>query len=136
MALVLLKSLRPKISDDATKCIYYTQMAKYFVNTPQDFNLYADSALAFFKNTDRITQYPNEYFQVMVIKGDGCLKTAKYTEALDYYYKAKRGLAAGACDDGNLSSKIGTIYYGQRNYKYAAWYWADSYEKILKCHKI
>jgi signal transduction histidine kinase len=94
---------------------------------------YADSALMVFNNPENIDKYPGEYFKALIAKGDAYIGVKQYESALAYYDKAKRRLADGSCDNGNLASKIGGIYFNQKNYAMAARYWVESYSRLQKC---
>ncbi|OKS86485.1 tetratricopeptide repeat-containing sensor histidine kinase [Mucilaginibacter polytrichastri] len=120
---------------------YYYQMSTHADdgtiggNGAVKMNIYADSAIAFFtKNPSRIKWYPNEYFQIMLLKGDASIRAKKYITALNYYYKGKQLLTNGACDNGNLAQKMAYIFYSQKKYALAAKYWAESGRKLLDCH--
>ncbi|WCT10161.1 tetratricopeptide repeat-containing sensor histidine kinase [Mucilaginibacter jinjuensis] len=139
-ALKLTEQLRPQIaSDNPVITTYYFIKANHnddgtFSGTHSaKMNLYADSAIAFFKNESRIKEYPNEYFQAVLLKGDACMRAKKYIAALDYYNKGKKVLADGSCDDGNLAQKMAYIYFSQKKYKLAAKYWAEGGSKLLHC---
>lgn len=134
-AIRLLKKTRPAIQkSDPAISVYYSLRASFFLDKPAIMNLLADSALAFFNTEDRINQYPNEYFRALMIKGDACLKAKKYIAALTYYFKGKQVLPEGNCDNGNIDTKMGGIYYDQKNFRLAARYWAESSERVELCH--
>jgi len=95
--------------------------------------LYVDSAMAFFNDKDRIDQYPDIYLKVLLTKGNQSFLANSYDEALDYYYKAKKLLLTTGCDDGDLDSKMATIYYKQKNYRLAAQYLVEEYKLTGNC---
>jgi len=131
---LILKTRAEMLSSDPSIATYYGMRARAHISRPEIMILYADSALAFFNSESRINQYPNEYFNTLLIKGDACLKVKKYIEALNYYFKARKVLPSSDCDNGDLDTKLGGIYYSQKNFKLAARYWADSYNRLLLCH--
>jgi len=132
---LMLANLRPRIDASSPLiCTYYCMMVENFINNAALKNTYADSALAFFSSETRIKEYPAEYFNALITKGDACLNSAKYISALNYYYDSKKVLSLGVCDNGDLDSKMGVIYYGQKNYQLAAKYWASSYRHLGLCN--
>lgn len=133
-AQAILKRIRPQINGaDPQISFYYCQWTQYYLNDPVVMNIYADSALAYFKDDTRKTNYPNEYFRALLTKGDACLKAKKYTLALRYYYQGRKVMPANDCDKGTLATKIGGIYYDQRKYLLAGQYWAESYNRLATC---
>lgn len=135
-AMLLLTKLRKQIpGSDPLICTYYHLQADHYFYKPAVMDLYADSCLDFFNNSKNIEKYPDEYFQSLLIKGDACFRTKNYSKALDYYYKGQKVLSSGICDNGELASKIGIIYFTQKNYFVAAKYWAESYNKLGLCNK-
>jgi signal transduction histidine kinase len=134
-AISLLHKLRNQIPiSDPLLTAYYRLMAEHSAYKPALMSLYADTALAFFGESE-IKQYPDEYFQTLLTKGDACLKAGNYIDALTYFFQGKNVLIAGNCDNGNLSGKIGGIYYEQKSYRLAARYLADSYKRLLACNE-
>ncbi|OOQ61998.1 tetratricopeptide repeat-containing sensor histidine kinase [Mucilaginibacter pedocola] len=132
----LLIKLRPQIKNtDPLITTYYGLRELDYFNNGAGMTVYADSALAFFKSDERKTTYPNYYFKALLAKGDACVKLQKYTLALRYYYQAREVLPGGDCDNGDLASKIGGIYYDQRKFVLAARYWAESYKGLSQCGK-
>jgi signal transduction histidine kinase len=135
-AMRLLARLRPQItSSDPLICTYYCLQAQHYLYHPKTMNLYADSALAFFTDDEKINQFPNEYFQSLLTKGDACLKAKNYVDALDYYYKGEYVLSHADCDNGELADKIGNMYFNQKNYYLAAKYMVESYHLLIVCHQ-
>jgi signal transduction histidine kinase len=134
-AINVLMALRNKINNSSPYLsIYYCVMSEDLVRGTELKSLYADSAMAFFSTDAKIKKYPAEYFKAVITKGDACLNAEKYLTALSYYYEAKKVLSAGnVCDNGALASKIGEIYYGQRNFRLSARYWAESYKRLGMC---
>lgn len=131
-----LTKLRAKLSFTTPAIsLYYYLMATHYNTRADQINLYADSALMFFKDPQNADLYPEDYLHALMAKGDACLHLKKYAIALDYYYKAKKTLAKTGCDNGDVASKMGVIYYGQHNYKQAARYWVESYSKLESCNK-
>ncbi|NCD71940.1 tetratricopeptide repeat-containing sensor histidine kinase [Mucilaginibacter agri] len=139
----LLNSLKSLIPDNSPNiATFYCMKAGYVdggtvdTTNAEQINLYADSALAFFeKDQSRIKQYPNEYFQTMLVKGDAGIRSQKYISALNYYFKAKKALTSeGSCDNGDLSSKMAYIFFSQKKYELAAKYWVESNSKLATCH--
>lgn len=102
---------------------------------PIEKNIYADSALAIFTSENKIKEYPDEYFNALLTKGDACFRAGKYVLALNYYFESKKILALGICDDGELASKMAMIYFSQENYLVASKYWVESYERLGACTK-
>lgn len=142
-AFQLLNSLKSQIPANSPNiATFYCIKAGYLdggtadTTNAEQMSLYADSALAFFeKDQSRIKQFPNEYFQTMLIKGDAGMRAQKYISALNYYFKARRTLTSdGSCDNGDLSSKMANIFFSQKKYELAAKYWAESNSKLLSCH--
>lgn len=131
---ILLKTRSQISSSDPAISVFYVMEANLNFMQPEKMDLFADSALAFFDSDSKIKKYPNEYFNALLAKGDACLKTAKYVSALNYYYKARTLSATQKCDDGTLDGKMGIIYYGQQNFKMAARYWGESYNRLEQCH--
>ncbi len=113
---------------------YYEFMSVYyhFIDTAAAIR-YADSAMTVFDTPEHTHKYADLYFKVLLAKGDVCIIGKQYETALAYYDKAKQLLTDGSCDDGNLASKIGGIYFNQKNYAMAANYWVESYIRLLKC---
>ncbi|WP_158288418.1 tetratricopeptide repeat-containing sensor histidine kinase [Mucilaginibacter psychrotolerans] len=135
-AKVLLAKLRARINPaDPSISLYYCQWTQYYHSNPAVMNAYADSAIAYFDYGSRKTDYPDAYFKTLLTKGDACLKAAKYILALRYYYRARDILPGTSCDNSNLASKIGGIYYDQRKYLLAARYFADSYNVLANCNE-
>ncbi len=135
-AMVLLNKLRPRIpQSDPLICIYYHIETEHNALKPKVMNLYADSSLAFFNNAKTMREYPEEYLQALLSKGDACLAAKNYIAALNYYYKSKEVLSKTVCDNGNLANKISAIYFEQKNYKQAARYCVESYNRLEQCHE-
>jgi signal transduction histidine kinase len=133
-AFVILNQLRPQINtNDPLIVSYYTWQSERSRDDTVIMHRYADSALAFFADPQRASDYPNEYMRALLTKGDASMVAKKYNNALDYYYKAKKLLTQGGCDDGNLAAKIAGIYYNQQNYRLAAQYWAENYKRLGAC---
>lgn len=116
-------------------CDYYCFFASANFNDPVKTDLYADSAMAYFTDESRITEYPKAYFNSLLAKGDACLKKQKYLLALNYYFKAKKVLSSMSCDNGILASKMGVIYFKQNNFVQAAKYWVESASRLNLCDK-
>jgi len=134
-AKLILRNLRQQIpNSNAQISTYYTLRAKQTQANLKLMNLYADSAMAFFSTESRINNNPEEYFSALLIKGDASLKQKKYVTALSYYYKAQNVLAKldTAYDNGDLASKMGTIYFNQKNFQLAGKYWAQSAKNLEK----
>jgi len=131
----LILNARSKIPNSSPAIVtYYCILSGHYNYNQQKMNLYADSALSFFTASSRISEYPNDYFKSLMVKGDACLRAKKYVDALGYFYKGKKELTNSTCDDGQLDTKMGYIYYEQQNFKLAARYWADSYYRLEACH--
>jgi signal transduction histidine kinase len=131
----LLISKRPQFkSDNAQLCGYYDFMSEHssFIDVGM-MGLYADSALSIFADKSNIEKYPDDYFKALIAKGNASIAIKQYQTALEYYDKAKKQLANGTCDGGNLASKIATIYFNQQNYTQAAKYWVESYNQLVSC---
>ena len=132
----ILAHLRPQISTSSPLIVdYYYELVENFVPGVKQENIYADSAMAFFSDEYRVKNYPNEYYKALMIKGDACLRSAQYFLALNYFYKCKKILALGVCDNGELAGKLGVIYYGQKNYRLAGEYWAQNYYNAGECNE-
>jgi len=114
---------------------YYVVMSEDFLTDPVEKNIYADSALALFTNESTIKDFPDEYFNSLLAKGDACFRAGKYVLALNYYFESKKILALGICDDGELAGKMASIYYSQENYLLASKFWVESYERLGSCEK-
>jgi len=133
-AIVLLKKLRPQIkADNPLICTYYSLMAEHSRKQVTQMQLYADSAIAFFSDPDKMKKYPDQYLKALLIKGDVSIAFKKYDTALDYYYRSKKLISNGGCDDGNLAGKIANIYYQQKNYRLAAQCQIQAYKHIQDC---
>lgn len=136
-AKLLLPKIRTKISlSNPLICDYYCYMAQISYGKPDSVNLYADSAITFFKDEDRKKQYPKQYFKSLLTKGDAYIFNKQYNSALKYYYNAKKVFKTGNCEDGYLSTKMAGIYYNQRNFKLAAKYWAESARLLSGCNEV
>jgi signal transduction histidine kinase len=135
-AIKIITGLRPQIkSTDPQITTYYCYLSEYNIADTVAMVVYADSAVNFFANSGNIEKYPDEYFRALIMKGDACFIAKEYSQALEYYDKARKALAKGSCDDGNLATKIAGIYYGQENYREAAKYWAESYRHLEACQQ-
>jgi signal transduction histidine kinase len=135
-AIRILQRSRSQIPvEDPLICTYYSLQAEHYHNKPATMNLFADSALTFFSSSEIIKKYPDEYFQSLLTKGDACLKAKDYTAALKYYYKGQKMLPLRNCDNGQLANKIGSIYFEQKNYLFAAKYWTESYNRLALCNE-
>jgi signal transduction histidine kinase len=133
-AQIVLKNIRPHITaSDPLISTYYCQIANYFTHNSAQKSIYTDSAIAFFSHEDRVKQYPDIYYTALLAKGDACLAAGKYITAINYYYQAKRVLAYAKCDNGELDSKMGQIYYGQQNFALSGKYWGESFNKVGLC---
>jgi signal transduction histidine kinase/tetratricopeptide (TPR) repeat protein len=134
-AVKVLDHVRPLISSDNPQLVnyYVLRVHQSFYHVDQA-NLYADSAIAFFK-TASVKDHPNEYFKALLNKGDVCLHLGKYLTALNYFYEANKILSKCDCDNGELASKIAIIYYGQKNYLISAQYHAKSYGQLTRCNR-
>jgi len=133
-AITVLKKLRPQIkADNPIICTYYSLIAEHSRSQVAKMQLYADSAMAFFSDSDKIKKYPDQYLKALLIKGDVSIMFKKYDTALDYYYRSKKFISNGGCDDGNLAGKIANIYYQQKNYKLAAQCQIQAYKHIQDC---
>ncbi|MES2376814.1 MAG: ATP-binding protein [Bacteroidota bacterium] len=131
----LLINKRPQFkSDNVQLCGYYDFMSAHSLATNVAMmGLYADSALAIFADKNNIEKYPDDYFKALIAKGDASIAIKQYQTALEYYDKAKKQLANGTCDGGNLASKIANIYFNQQSYAQAAKYWVESYAQLVSC---
>jgi len=135
-AISLLSKIRPQINNsDPSISSYYVMESQLHPDNARLMDLYADSALTFFNDNEKIKNYPDEYFKTLLIKGDASVHNRKFITALNYYYKAKSVLSRGNCDNGELEDHLGSIYYEQRNYPLAAQYWHDSYKHLLLCRR-
>ena len=129
----LLTKVRPNIStSNADICSYYCLLTEIY-EEPDKVNLYADSAMAFFKDEKRKTQYPRLYYRSLLSKADGYFKKRQFNLALKYYYNAKKTISTGNCEDRYLADKMASIYYTQKNYPLAAMYWANSARLLDAC---
>jgi signal transduction histidine kinase len=131
--LLLEQSRRLMQPDDILLCKYYLQKIGLYSPDGGMMALYADSALGFFTGEDMIRQYPKEYLLAVLAKGDASLRQKKYSVALRYYNEARQLLRDGNCDDGNLASKMGLIYFSQKKYAQAAASWAENYHRLENC---
>jgi signal transduction histidine kinase len=126
---------RSKINNSSPAIVtYYCLLAGPYNVGQDEKELYADSALLFFSNEQLTSEYPNEYFKSLLVKGDACFRAKKYIAALNYYYKGKKVLSSTSCDDGSLDTKMGNIYYKQKKFKLAARCWAESYQLVQTCN--
>ncbi|MBE9662584.1 tetratricopeptide repeat-containing sensor histidine kinase [Mucilaginibacter myungsuensis] len=134
-ALRSLANLRPQLSDKKGALVrYYYLMAQHHARTADVMGLYVDSALALFPDQQAIDECPEGYYCATLAGGDHRLKTGQYATALDLFDKAKKTLPlTHMCDDGTLDSKLGMIYFNQKNYRHAASYWRSCYRKQGLC---
>ncbi|OCX52483.1 hypothetical protein BEL04_13555 [Mucilaginibacter sp. PPCGB 2223] len=133
-AILLLNKLRPKIKNtDPLICTYYNFQAQHNQDNLQLMQIYADSSITFFADTDKAKQYPDAYINALLVEGDISMKKKKFDTALDYYYKSKRLISAAGCEDGTLAGKIANIYYQQKNYRLAAQCLIESYRHLQYC---
>jgi len=136
-AYAALDKLRAMISGkDPFIATYYCYISSHDHVSPDHGNIYADSALAYFKESSRMDRYPREYRQALLTKGDACAKNYKYILAVAYYAHAKKIKLAGECDNGDLAVKLAGIYYDQGNYRIAARLFLESYERVLACSEM
>ncbi|WP_345214243.1 ATP-binding protein [Mucilaginibacter gynuensis] len=133
--IAVLKKLRPGINiADPLICDYYYLMAQHYTLQPEVMQLYADSGMIFFANTDKIKQYPEQFVKVMETSGDVCIMKKKYNASLHYYDKGRQILKAnGKCDNGNFSLKIGGIFYNQKKFLPAARTLVEGYNQLIAC---
>jgi signal transduction histidine kinase len=130
----LLTKLRPSINQsDSSICTYYCLLTEIYEEADK-VNLYADSAMAFFKDEKRKTEFPNLYYKALLSKGYGYFKKRQYNLALKYFYNAKKVIKIGDCEDGYISNKMASIYYSQKNYSLAAMCWAKSARLLNGCY--
>ncbi|MES2064772.1 MAG: tetratricopeptide repeat-containing sensor histidine kinase [Bacteroidota bacterium] len=133
-AIQIARRLKSKMGkDDPLITSYYIMLLDRSRDKPERMAIYADSALSFFSTQKRIKAYPDEYLKVLLAKGDASMKNKQFNIALDYLYKAKKLLAEGRCDDGQLAASIASIYYNQKNFRLAAQYWAENFRRIGAC---
>lgn len=134
-AVILLEKVRLLIkNDDPLICTYYRYQSERIKLKPAIMEVYADSALAFFSNdSNNVNKYQDEYIKVLLAKGHSSMFAKKYNTALNYYDKAKKLLANGNCDNGELDDKLAAIYYAQKNYHLAAQYWVENYKLLGNC---
>jgi signal transduction histidine kinase len=131
---IILRHLRASITTaNPAICEYYCYRAQRNFNNVPQMSLYADSALAYFNNDSRKSAYAEQYFKTLLVKGDVCMKTQKYINALNYYSNAKRIQPVNYCDEGILASKMGGIYYDQKHYTLSAKYWSECALRIRYC---
>nr|WP_197486733.1 ATP-binding protein [Mucilaginibacter sp. L294] len=130
----ILQDVRNQVQqNDPVITSYYQLKAEEAVSRPAEMSLYTDSAMAFFANPQMAKKYPDQYAKILLLRGDVSLLKKQYSAALDYYYRGKKSLTAGSCDNGILASKIAGIYYLQKNYKLAARNWAENYKRLSNC---
>ena len=130
MLTAIRRSIKP---EDPCIVNYYAMLAQINAQDTLRMNLYADSATAFFKTPSQTKEYLKEYYQALLTKGEASVSSKKYITALNYYYRCRKVLANGVCDNGDLAGKMGFIYYSQKNYKLAARYWAESCARLENC---
>jgi signal transduction histidine kinase len=129
-----LRQLRTTIpSKDPFICTYYCYVSSHDFTGSDHGNAYADSALSFFNEPSNVENYPKEYRQALLTKGDACFKNLKYITAVTYYAQAKKLRLVNGCDNGDLAVKIAGIYYEQGNYRVAARLFIERYERVLAC---
>ena len=132
----LLVRLRSHIKNsDPLIITYYNLRSQHFLFHAAVMNLYADSALAFFSDEEKIKKYPDEYHLALLTKGQASVKAQEYISALDFYYRSKKVLTKLSCDNGSVDNKIGDIYFDQKSYKLAAAYWVKALNKLNNCHE-
>jgi len=130
----ILQEVRKRVDkNDPVITSYYQLRAEGLVFKPVEMGVYADSAMTFFANPQMAKKYPEQYAKILLLRGDVSLLKKQYSAALDYYYRGKKLLTAGSCDNGILASKIAGIYYLQKNYKLAARNWAENYKRLNNC---
>ena len=132
----LLVRLRSHIKNsDPLIITYYNLRSQHYLFHAAVMNLYADSALAFFSDEERIKKYPDEYHLALLTKGQASVKAQEYISALDFYYRSKKVITRLSCDNGSVDNKIGDIYFDQKSYKLAATYWVKALNKLNNCHE-
>ena len=130
----ILQSVRRNIgNNDPIITSYYQLKAEELVFNPVEMGRYADSAMAFFARPNMAKKYPGQYAKILLLRGDVSFSNKQYSAALDYYYRSKKLLNEGSCDDGILAGKIAGIYYLQKNYKLAARNWAENFKRLGSC---
>jgi signal transduction histidine kinase len=130
----ILQDVRSRVQqNDPAITSYYQLMAEQAVGRPAEMGLYTDSAMAFFANPEMAKRYPDQYGKILLLRGDVSFSNKQYSTSLDYYYRGKKLLTAGSCDNGILAGKIAGIYYLQKNYKLAARSWAENYKRLGNC---
>ncbi|MBW4890015.1 HAMP domain-containing histidine kinase [Mucilaginibacter sp. HMF5004] len=137
-AILIAKKMRGSLHTSSPLIVsYYCLLSQYYQDTGNNSQTvaYADSAFLFFSEQSKVEKYPAEYYKALMMKGDVNLSARKFIGALNYYYQAKNIIGIGVCDNGDLFSKLGSIYFKQSNYRLAGRCWAASFAKLDSCHE-
>jgi len=134
-AIELLLALHNRYKDEAEPFLgaYYRIKAEGLRDDEPAMNIMADSAMAEFNNETLQALYPQQYFKVLITKGIACYANKKFNLALQYFYRAKSIPGITVCDESEIISRIGGIFFDQLNYRQAAQSWYKSYEMSGDC---
>ncbi len=133
-----LESIRAKLEPNSMLlCSYYLIRASQNSQRPEIMERFADSALSFFSNAQNIKQHGSEFVQALLHKGDACLKTRRYNDALIYYFKGKTVLeqSGNTCLIHEFASRMATLYFEQKKYLQAARYWEEVMRRMEHCRE-
>ncbi|MXV17083.1 sensor histidine kinase [Hufsiella ginkgonis] len=132
----LLNSLGLRIKRNSPQSVnYYRLKVVHYEGNAAMMRAYADSALSFFSTPELTEKYKEQYVQVLLMKGDVCMRERKYNDALTYFYRGKVLLERnkGACGISDFTSAMAGLLYGQKKFAQAAAYWVESYRWMEKC---
>lgn len=143
----ILDTIKPTLKKgDIRNLTYYYYYRGLTIDDDRGRNLYADSALNFFKHIETQKKYPNAYIKILLIKGYVFKNIKRYDEALDYYLKIKSIVEAidhkneirSKAEYGEYIQNIANIYFYQRHYNEAARYYKMAFEiySAVKDYKV
>lgn len=116
----------------------YDFKREYFTERRKDYSqamVYADSALAIFRNQDLRTAYPEEYGSALYQKGDVLTAQKQYSDAYRYYYQGKVVIdeAKDTCVFFQYIDRLGLSCFSQGLYRDAAGYFSKSFDALSHC---
>ncbi|TKC10541.1 hypothetical protein FA048_10185 [Pedobacter polaris] len=133
-----LDSLRNQIDNkDIPKLSRFYTLKSDFLSgvNPDSAQIYADSLVNLFSDESDIKTYKKAYFDALMTKGYRLFNTGKYNQAVILFLQARAfGLKnLGICDTKAIDERIGNVYYVQRNFTMAAFYYNKTYHAELGC---
>ncbi len=123
------------VSDDIN---YYAFCSGMYRRDPPDYDkllAYSDSLNITLEKNNLTTVAPDRYIMGLNRKADALFAKGQYTEAYDYYYKAKKIAKDNGdfCSLSNYSHSLGMALYRQQKYLLAARRFMESYEESSGC---